>query len=64
MNAHFFDLNTAIVVNSEVWIVSKKNPNEPLVKITQSEFNLIRKSIYKNKGGKKTKKALEAIARK
>ena len=50
MNAHFFDLNTAIIVDSEVWIVSKKNPNEPLVKITQSEFNLIRKSIYKNKG--------------
>lgn len=50
MNAHFFDLNTAIVVESEVWIVSKKNPNEPLVKISQSEFNLIRKSIYKYKG--------------
>ena len=32
MNAHFFDLNTAIVVESEVWIVSKKNPNQPLVK--------------------------------
>ena len=50
MNAHFFDLNTAIVVESEVWIVSKKNPNYPLVKISQSEFNLIRKSIFKNKG--------------
>lgn len=50
MNAHFFDLNTAIVVESEVWIVSKKNPNQPLVKISQSEFNLIRKSIFRNKG--------------
>jgi hypothetical protein len=50
MNAHFFDLNTAIVVESEVWIVSKKNPNQPLVKISQSDFNLIRKSIFRNKG--------------
>ena len=46
MRAHFFDLNTAITVESKVWIVSKINPNKPIIKISQSEFNLIKNGIY------------------
>lgn len=50
MNAHFFDLNTAISVKNEVWIVSKLSPNNPIVKISQSDFNLIKKGIFRSKG--------------
>ena len=50
MRAHFFDLNTAITVESKVWIVSKINPNKPIIKISQSEFNLIKKGIYRRTG--------------
>lgn len=50
MKAHFFDLNTAITVDSEVWIVSKTKPNDPILKINQSDFNLIRKDIYRKTG--------------
>jgi hypothetical protein len=47
MNAHFFDIDSLIRVESLVWIVSKIRPNVPLIKITQSEFNLIKKGIYR-----------------
>lgn len=47
MNAHFFDIDTLIKIDNSVWIVSKIKPNEPLVKISQSEFNLIKKGIYR-----------------
>ena len=46
-NAHFFDLNTLITMNSKVWIVDKLKPNNPLLRISKSEFNLIRKGVYK-----------------
>jgi hypothetical protein len=47
-NAHFFDIDTLIRVDSQVWIVSKMKPSIPIIKITQSEFNLIKKGIYRN----------------
>lgn len=47
MNAHFFDIDTLIKIENSVWIVSKLKPNEPLIKISQSEFNLIKKGIYR-----------------
>lgn len=46
-NAHFFDIDTLIRVQSQVWIVSKMKPSIPIIKITQSEFNLIKKGIYR-----------------
>lgn len=48
MNAHFFDLNTLITINSKVWIVENTNPNTPLLRISKHEFNLIKKGVYKN----------------
>jgi hypothetical protein len=48
MNAHFFDLNTLITINSKVWIVENTNPNMPLLRISKHEFNLIKKGVYKN----------------
>jgi hypothetical protein len=50
MNAHFFDINSAITMNSQVWLVSKTKPNQPIVKISQSDFNLIKKGVFKNNG--------------
>lgn len=47
MSAHFFDIDTLIKIDNSVWIVSKKKPSIPIIKITKSEFNLIKKGIYK-----------------
>jgi len=52
MNAHFFDINSLIRVDSKVWIVSKTKPNIALLKISESDFNLIKKGIWKNSGVK------------
>lgn len=45
--SHFFDIDTLVKVNNLIWIVSKHKPSIPLLKLTQSEFNLIRKGIYR-----------------
>jgi hypothetical protein len=45
--AHFFDIEALINVNSLIWIVSKHKPSIPILKLTQSEFNLIKKGIYR-----------------
>lgn len=50
MNAHIFDINTLIQIRGKVWIVSKKNPNTPILKIDQSDFNLIKKGVWKKTG--------------
>jgi hypothetical protein len=47
MEAHFFDLDVLINFDSGVWIVSKTKPKEPIIRISESEFNLIRKGVYK-----------------
>ncbi len=47
MNAHFFDINTLIYTNAKVWIVSKTNPKKPIIKIDQSDFNLIKKGVFR-----------------
>lgn len=50
MKAHFFDINTAITVDSEVWVVSKIKPTQPILKINQSDFNLIKKGVFRRTG--------------
>ena len=49
MNAHFFDIETILVIDSKVWLVDKNSPNFPVFKISNSDFNLIRSGIYKSK---------------
>jgi len=49
MNAHFFDIETILVMDSKVWLVDKNSPNFPVFKISNSDFNLIRSGIYKSK---------------
>lgn len=47
MNAHFFDFNTLVTINSKVWIVDRKDPNTPIIRIPKSEFNLLKNGVYK-----------------
>ena len=47
MNAHFFDINSLITSNGQVWLVSKTKPNFPIVKILPSDFNLIKSGVFK-----------------
>ncbi len=52
MKAHFFDIDALMIVDSQPWIVSKSNPNIPIMKISQSDFNLSKNGIYKSHGNK------------
>jgi len=48
MKAHFFDLDTIVNIDNKVWIIDKNNPNNPIIKISQSDFNLIRNGVYRS----------------
>jgi len=50
MKAHFLDLDSILSSDSKVWIVDRKSPKFPVMKISESEFNLIRSGIYKSQG--------------
>jgi hypothetical protein len=50
MKSHFFDLDVILTTNSSVWIVDKTKPNIPIMKISESDFNLIKRGIYKSQG--------------
>lgn len=52
MTAHFFDLSSLIRVDSMVWLVSRIKPSIPILKITQSDFNLIKKGVFQNSGNR------------
>lgn len=52
MRAHLFDIDTLITIDNQPWIVSKDNPNVPIMKISQSDFNLSKNGIYKSHGNK------------
>lgn len=44
----FFDIDTLVDINSHAWIVDKDYPNEPILRISRSEFNLIKNGIFKS----------------
>jgi len=48
MKAHFFDIETILSMDSKVWIVDKLNPKVPILKISSSDFNLIKSGIYRS----------------
>lgn len=50
MKAHFFDLDSILLVSAKVWIIDKTIPNIPIMKISQADFNLIKSGIYKSQG--------------
>jgi hypothetical protein len=39
-----------VEINSQVWVVDKTMPSIPILKISQSDFNLIKGGIYKSQG--------------
>lgn len=44
---HFFDLESLIDIDNKVWIVNKTKPSIPIIKISKSDFNLIKSGIYR-----------------
>lgn len=52
IKASFFNIETLIEVDSKVWIVDKLKPNIPLLKISLSDFNLIKSGIYRSQNNR------------
>ncbi len=50
MNAHFFDIESIVSSDSKVWIVDRKSPKFPIMRISESDFALIKSGIYKSHG--------------
>lgn len=52
MVSHFFDIDNFIKLNQMVWIIDKSRPNLPLLKLTRSDYNIIKKGLFLNTGFK------------
>lgn len=52
MNAHFIDINILIEMDSKPWIVSKDNPNVPIMKMEEYQFNLFKSGIFQKQNNK------------
>ena len=52
MNAHFIDLDIILKTESKPWIVSKENPNIPILKIEPADFKTFQSGIYRNQNNK------------
>lgn len=50
MVAHFFDLDTILRVDNKVWIIDVKSPKIPIYKLDQSDYNLIKRGVWKDRG--------------
>lgn len=50
--AYFFDIDSLIRVDNKAWVVDKKNPKHPLLKISKSDLHLIENGIYKSQNNK------------
>jgi len=51
-NAHFIDLDVILKIESKPWIVSKENPNIPILKIDPADFKIFQSGIYRNQNNK------------
>jgi len=52
MIGHIFDIDTLINVDSQPWIVNKNDPNQPLMRISKSDYNLFKNGVYRKQGNK------------
>lgn len=50
--AHFIDIGIILNIKLKPWLVSKKSPNVPLLKIEPYDFNLFKSGIYKSQNNK------------
>lgn len=51
-SAYFFDIDSLVRVENKAWIVDKKNPTKPILKISKSDLHLIESGIFKKQGHK------------
>lgn len=51
-NAYFFDIDCLVRIENKAWIIDKKNPSKPIIKISKSDLHLIESGIYKSQGNK------------
>lgn len=49
-SAHFFDIDILLKTDGKVWIIDKTSPNIPIMKISKSDFSLIKNGIYRSQG--------------
>jgi len=52
VKGHFFDLDVLLNIDAQAWVVNKDQPNIPIMKISKSDFNLIKNGVYKKQGNK------------
>lgn len=52
MKAHFYDIDCLVNLNQKAWVVDKLHPNIPILKISESDFNLFLSGIYRSQGNK------------
>ena len=46
---HIFDLENSLVnIDRKVWIINKKSPSEPIIKISESDYRMIDSGIFRN----------------
>lgn len=50
--SYFFDIDTLVDINSHAWIIDKNYPSDPIMRISKSEFNLIKSGIFKSHNNK------------
>jgi hypothetical protein len=52
MKAHFYDIDCLVDLNQKAWVVDKLHPSIPILKISESDFNLFLSGIYRSQGNK------------
>lgn len=52
MRAHFINIDILLKTESKAWIVSKDNPNIPILKIDPCEFKVFQSGIYRNQNNR------------
>lgn len=48
MVAHFFDIDTFVKLEQKVWIIDKSKPNSPVLKLSKSDYNILKKGLFLN----------------
>jgi len=52
MKAHFFDIDTLLIMDTKAWIISKSDPSKAIMKLNKSEFNIIKSGLYRSQNNR------------
>jgi flavodoxin len=52
MKSHFIDIDILIKNESKPWIISKENPNIPIMKIEPSDFKIFKSGVFRNQNNR------------